>query len=104
MDHALEAERVFRVEGYSTWILSDIDDYSRTVFMDVWRPCDAENYDDPRFGEAWKEINAIVDRLGGFNDEAGLVNDGELPRDEAYPSKYDYTQHRWVLPDRQYRH
>jgi hypothetical protein len=72
--------------------------------MDVWCPCDAENYNDPRFGEAWKAVNAIIEPLGGFTDEAGLVGEGELPREEAYPYRYDYSRHRWVLPDRQYRH
>lgn len=104
MDQALEVGRVLRAEGYSTWILSVIDPYSRTVWMDVWCPCDAENYNDPRFGEAWKAVNAIIEPLGGFTDEAGLVGEGELPREEAYPYRYDYSRHRWVLPDRQYRH
>jgi hypothetical protein len=98
LDQAMEAERVLRAEGYSTWILADIDDYSRTVWMDVWCPCDAENYKDPRFDLAWKKLDAIVSRLGGFDDEAGLVDEGELPREAAFEYEVDPVTRKYLFP------
>jgi hypothetical protein len=85
LDQALEVERVLRAEGYSTQILDDVDDYSRTVGWTFGARVTHPGCEDPRFGQAWKAVEAIIESLGGFNDEAGLVNEGELPRKLAYP-------------------
>jgi hypothetical protein len=87
LGEALDAEKELRAAGYGTCILDDIDDYSRTVWVDVWRPCEADNHRDPRFGAAWKRLDAIVGPFGGSTDEAGLVDHYE-PRDLAFPKAF----------------
>jgi hypothetical protein len=116
-DEAVSAERALNAAGYSTQILGDIavPGYGlppRTTWMDVWRPseakqvwCDGKNKVDPRFDLEVRQLDAIVEPLGGFVDQLqgyGLV-EYRQPRDEAYP--VTWTQEEgYTCPRAEYRH
>src|SRR5262245_9392809 len=103
LDAATNAEFVLHAAGYSTKILADTDLYSQSAWMDVWRPTEADNYNDPRFDLECDRLRAIVDPLEGCADEYGVVGHGELPRESAFSYEID-EQYRYVVPDASYVH
>jgi hypothetical protein len=68
-DEAASAKQALRAAGYNTQILDDVDDYSQATWVDVWRPIEAADCNDPRFDQEIRRLNAIVDPLGGLADE-----------------------------------
>jgi hypothetical protein len=81
------AKQALRAAGYNTQILDDVDDYSQATWVDVWRPIEAADCNDPRFDQEIRWLNAIVDPLGGLADEYGL-GEYRQPREEAYPTTW----------------
>jgi hypothetical protein len=84
-DEARDAEVELRAAGYSTKILDDI--FENLIWMDVWRPSAADSIDDPRLLLECKELDAIIDPLGGFCDEY-LIRNHWQPREVAFPTTW----------------
>ena len=96
-DEATSATQALRAAGYGTQILDDVDLYSRATWMDVWRPSEARGFDDPRFDLEIKQLDSILNPLGGLSDDFGLVEDyqrRELLYPETWTQEEGYTHPR----------
>ncbi len=72
----MQARRELCAAGYSFEVLSAIDPYSDATFVEVCRSSHAGLAEDA----LWRQLEAIVEPLGGEVTEAGLIEDLALER------------------------
>jgi hypothetical protein len=95
---ATRAEDALLAAGYITLILTgDVDLDSNATWMDVWRPTDLRDENDPRLNREWDQLSADVDKLGGMADEFGLVEKCE-PRERAFEYEIDPITRKRLFP------